>query len=212
MPLTKQQREDIKQCILECLSDKEFLSNLADKVTSTFQQHLDRLEERVSELERKSIDDQVRISELNLRLNKMEQYNKRKKLRLLGLKETAEEGLIDSVQEILVSKLKMNKVEITNCHRIGKKNIDQDRPRPVLIQFSSLSSKNEVFRNKRRLKGSKLLLFEELSRLNYELLKAAEEMVGRKEAWSFDGRIFIRWKGQKYVVRSTEDLKGIMKN
>lgn len=216
MPISKQQQENIKQCILECLSDKEFLSNLAikvaDKVTSTVQQHLDRLEERVRELEGKSIDNEVKISELNLRLNKMEQNGKRKQLRLLGLKETTEESLEDSVQEILVSKFKMEKSVISNCHRIGQKNISQDRPRPVVIKFTSVSSKNEVFRNKRNLKNSQLLLVEELSKLNYELLKSAKERVGRREVWSLDGRIFIKWKGKKHIVGSTEEMEGIIKS
>ncbi|KAK9891556.1 hypothetical protein WA026_015517 [Henosepilachna vigintioctopunctata] len=150
MPMTKSQRDDIKQCLLDCLSDKDFMSILADKV---------------SELQGQVAVNQKEIGNLKRKLNYFEQNQKLKHLRLYGLKEEENENLIERVQD-------------------------------TFSKFISINARRELFLQKKSLKGSAVVITEELAQLNYKLLQLAKGRVGPKDAWSREGDIFVKFRGK----------------
>ncbi|KAK9873159.1 hypothetical protein WA026_021392 [Henosepilachna vigintioctopunctata] len=154
MPMTKSQRDDIKQCLLDCLSDKDFMSILADKVAEVVgstlgDHHLSKLEGQVSELQGQVAVNQKEIGNLKRKLNYFEQNQKLKHLRLYGLKEEENENLIERVQDTFSKVMKIEKIPIENCYRVGMKNVKDQKPKPVLMQYISINARRELFLQKK---------------------------------------------------------------
>ena len=49
--------------------------------------------------------------------------------------------------------------DIDSCHRNGER--EAGKPRPIIVKFVSYRKRNEMFRNKRQLKGSGISIWEE---------------------------------------------------
>ncbi|KAK9892931.1 hypothetical protein WA026_022801 [Henosepilachna vigintioctopunctata] len=215
MPLTKGQRDEIKQCLLDCLTDKDFMLTLAEKVAevvgTTLGDHLAKLDGQVSELQGQVASNQEEIRELKMKLNYFEQNHKLKQLRLYGLREETDENLSKRVQETLSKVMKIGEIPIENCYRMKIRSNNDQKPRPLVIQFTSIKTRNEVFYRKKLLKGSALVITEELTKSNYELLQLGKVKFGMKDAWSREGKIFVKLKGKIHNVRSREDLEKLLK-
>ena len=69
------------------------------------------------------------------------------------------------------------------------------------IKFTRYDSRGEVFANKRKLKGSNVMITENLTVKRYELLKKCIAKLGKGNVWSYDGRITTK-KGDSYVVNA----------
>ena len=86
-------------------------------------------------------------------------------------------------------------------------------PRPIVVKFTSYQYRQEVIRNRRRLKGSRMAIMEQLTRKNQELLAKAKANSRIKDAWTRDGRIvaLIPATGGRFItrgIRHETDLPG----
>lgn len=209
MPLTKNQKEEIKQCLSECFADKTCISTLASTVANLISERLEKLEKKVTELNNKLNDSQSTLSELQQKFDNLEQYSKVKQIRLYGIEESKREKLTEKVQQTLGTRLEIDNLDIDSCYRIGKTNTDKKKARPVIINFASLKSRNDAFYNKKKLKGSNMVLVEELTKNKYILLQHVKQKFGNKNAWSKNGKIYADIKGKKLMVKSAEELEGM---
>ena len=64
-----------------------------------------------------------------------------------------------------------------------------------------------VFSSKRKLKGSPVLIMENLTARRVKLMQQAKAPVGHKQVWSLDGRLFAVKEGKKIRIKQEEDLK-----
>ncbi|KAG8243978.1 hypothetical protein J6590_032460 [Homalodisca vitripennis] len=64
------------------------------------------------------------------------------------------------------------------------------RPRPVLVKFTSYRQRREVYSNKKKFKGTKITIREDLTAARMETFKRATENVGPRSVWTLDGRGF----------------------
>ena len=83
----------------------------------------------------------------------------------------------------------MAKSDIEAAHRVGNRLSCQDRGRPIAVRFLS-RKKDEVLSNCRKLEGNKkkIATEEDLTSLNYKLLKEAKEHSAILDAWSSNGK------------------------
>ena len=72
-----------------------------------------------------------------------------------------------------------------------------------LLLFRGYDYRSEIFSNKRKLKGSGIMITENLTAQRYDLLKKCISKLGQGQVWSYDGRITTR-KGDSYVVINNE--------
>ncbi|XP_044752995.1 uncharacterized protein LOC123312565 [Coccinella septempunctata] len=209
MVLTTQQQKDVKDIIRESFNDKLILSTLAHTVANLV---IDKLDEKWNSLNEK-ID--IVEAELNVlreenvilreQLNHFDQQRRRKCIRLLGMEEQKGEDLSSVVKKTFCEKLKLQRgdVQIDLCHRVGS---DTMRKRPIIVHFSSLQSRNTVFKNKSKLKGTKLVIAEDLTKYNYSLLKRVMERIGGRDVWTSNGKIYAKFGSGKMLIRSDVDL------
>lgn len=100
----------------------------------------------------------------------------------------------------------LSREAINQCYRFGKKS--GDRPaRPIAVQFSNVWVRNEVFYNKKLLRGSRTLLTEMLTKETLHLYKQVRAV--NKSAWTFNGRIYVAYEGKRTLIGSQEDVDAL---
>ena len=89
--------------------------------------------------------------------------------------------------------------DIERSHRLGPKSL-QDvaadgnslgkrlKSRPMIVKFLSYRKRHEVFSAKKKLKGQKLAIVENLTRTRQRIFNVARETVGLKNSWTRMGK------------------------
>ena len=98
-------------------------------------------------------------------MEKMDMYQRRKNLKMLRVKEKSNFGNLPEeqiVKNVLKENLNIEEDMKFICHRLGRESQNTEKPRPILIKFSSEADRETVWRNKKMLKGSLIILKEDL--------------------------------------------------
>lgn len=158
-------------------------------------------------------DLKLRYDRLNLALDNNIQEAHMGKLLLYGVPEKDREDVIAEMSNTIKLKLNisLNETDVIACYRYGKKKTDNSFHRPIFIHFADLRKRGEVFSNKKRLKGTKLVVAELLSPLRYEIYKAAKQKVGGGRCWSNGGRVGFCWNGRAHHVTTMKHFLDICK-
>ena len=118
-----------------------------------------------------------------------------------------EENCIETVDDIFYSYLWLDvKNGIDKAHRMGAVHKGRN-PRPIIVRFTKHSTKEEVFRLKRYLKGSQLgIQHHEVEDLheNYSILKKVKELAKEQDSEAKIVGDKIRFRKTLYRI---EDLQ-----
>ncbi|GFN91146.1 hypothetical protein PoB_001765200 [Plakobranchus ocellatus] len=112
------------------------------------------------------------INELGLKVNELEQYGRRANVRVFGLRDKIDEtnaATMNAVTEIIRTKLnwsEFNPSQIDVAHRIGPYRNNADRS--VIVRFCSHTTATEMKRRRRNLKGTIVVLTEDLTPITLE--------------------------------------------
>ena len=123
--------------------------------------------------------------------NHNEQYSRRNNIRIFGIPQiTPDEDctkvVIDFVQHNL--ELDITSSDIIGAHRVGKKH--KYKPQAIIVKFLRKSTKHRVISNRYKLKGKGLVIVEDLTMRNLQLLNRAQNHDRIKSAWTSNGKIF----------------------
>lgn len=217
MVLTQQQTKDIKGLIQEsCNSD--WITTLTTKIKETilqeFNQQLQRLEAKIESLEKEVKSEKEKnhsLCENNMYLvDCLEQYGRRSNLRLYGVPETRQEDTENKVLQIFNEEmgLQITSDHIERCHRVGK--LNKKKPRSIIVKFLSYKQRKQVFQNKKKLKGQKITIKEDLTASRQALLHKVYEFINFKSVWSVDGTIFIKLNDKILSVQNEQDLQKLV--
>lgn len=124
-----------------------------------------------------------------------------------GIRENAN-NIFSEVLELFNNNLniQVNKHQIDSCYRLGKKGPDKRRPRPVIVRFCQRWVRDEIFFNKKKLKGSAFLITELLTSSNFALFKLAKSNFGNA-VWTFGGMVYVLGNdGTRKMVKTESDL------
>ena len=209
---------------LKVIND-EFNSKLADVVART-----DIIDVKVQgqEIEHEGLKREVEklsndVRNAGKQMDELEQYSRRNCLILTGIKEDSDPGREDTDEIILnVCNHKLG-IDITSVcldrtHRLGRKNSlessepsepSEPKPRPIIATFTNYHDRSDVFRNKAKLKQSGIVIYENLTSRRLSLLNAAKEILGVRNAWSLDGKIFAVKDGRKIRISDFDDLNNL---
>lgn len=95
---------------------------------------------------------------------------------------------------------------IDRSHRVGRVNSEINRPRPIIVKFVSYRARSLVFDNKSKLKGSGILLREDLTRRRVALYRQTVNTYGVKNVWTSDGRVMYVGEDGRRSVANLSDL------
>lgn len=210
MVLTQSQIRDIKliiqQTITELLTDKTFIEGIAVKVAETL---------NLQEIEKRTVDCEKQITELmevnktlQARMESFERYSKRNNLRIYGVREkvNGNEDIVDTLRR--ETKLQFEEEKIECAYRIGK--ATKEGNRAIFIKFKEQKHKMEIVAERKLLKGTQIIITEDLTKLKHEVLKDAVAKLGKKNVWCMNGKILYRNGNVKHSIRSMEDIEKLI--
>lgn len=187
------------------------------------------LEERVAQLEQTvTVSGPVSIDELRkdkrdakLWANENEQYSRRANIRIKGMVLPDE---CDYRQEV-VNFFKMK----LNIQNIGTQDIEAAHPvrsrrptstnttaregtsRPtepvILVCFCRKQQRDEVLRQRRILKGTRISIGEDLTTLNVQTMNRAKNNSAVSKTWSWNGKVYALLAGRKVVVKPYQPIQ-----
>ena len=131
----------------------------------------------------------------------LEQYSRRNCALLHGVPERKDEKtdnlFIKTIADHLGVGVKAR--DIDRSHRIGAKRTN-GTARPIIVKFARYNVRARVFKEKRKFKGTKLMLTESLTKRRVSLLNEARDRFGKENVWSSDGEILTSKDGKTYNV------------
>lgn len=221
MVLTQSQLSDIQividKSIKTILSDSEFLAAISVAVAKTVETNLkttfEDINANISSNSKKISTLELQYKELvreNIMqkdaMENLKQYSRRNNLRIFGLDEKDGECTDALVLQLLREKLNLQLETnvIDCCHRIGK------AKRHIIVKFTSYNVRRIVLQKRNLLKGTRIRIVEDLTKSRLDLLKCAEMHVTKKNTWSLDGNIWIKWNNQKQIIKSEEELQRLV--
>ena len=77
------------------------------------------------------------------------------------------------------------------------------------MKFKGYDSRDEVFKSKRLLKGSNIMITENLTSKRYDLLKKCIVKLGKGKVWTSDGRITTKVNGAYVVINNESELNNM---
>ena len=164
------------------------------------QQMIDSTMKRLSAVERRQ-DDLEQYSRSNcLVIHGCENVPKSKPGKYLEIENFVCNTLNEHLQ--LDSPLQANDLDI--AHPLPSK-----KGTPVIVKFIRRTQKNEVYRKKRLLKGTKMIITEFLTKRRLQLLEKARLEFKQCPVWSWKGEIFVFHNNKKKVIDDFIDITKI---
>jgi len=156
----------------------------------------EELSEQLSRTHRQIRDMSDKMATLTNNVNNLEQYTRKSNIRIFGVKEEEHENCSEKVVAILREKLNVDLQtdDIDATHRIGRKNVtgEKNRTRPIIVRLLRRFTKSTIMKNKNKLKGSGISMFDDLTAVNSQLLFHAKQHPGIESAWVFNGKVFAQ--------------------
>lgn len=213
MPLTREQINDIKVVVKDCMEelfrDDSFIERIGDIVTKSIEKKIDDvLKTHTACIERLKEENNI----LRDKMDSLEQYTRRNNIRIFGLIEEPNENLETKVLALCRDELGVDieLKDIDRVHRLGK--IDKSKSsRPIIIKFTNYGSKQNVMRSKSKLKtcAAKLFISEDLTKTKYELYRATQKRCGNRNVWCIDGEIKVKMRNKVFAIKSLHDLSTV---
>lgn len=201
--------DTVKRVLKDVLQDASILQVLATMIKDHILTELEKtINENTAVIEalKETINEKDKvINDLQVKLDDLEQYQRRQCLRVFGVEEGADEDT--DVKAIEIARkigVDLSIEDIDRSHRIGVRN--NDRPRPIIIKFVSYRKRSEVFHSKKNLKGSGVTIREDLTKMRHSLLKEAINKYGVRSVWTLDGVVIAKIGDQKRRITSSRDL------
>lgn len=207
-------------------SDDDSMEKLIEKICTNFANKLEaKIEARIGKLDAKldklcdSLNDIKRsvstnckaISDLQQRIDILDQNSKRNSIRICGIEELPDERLPAVVASFISNKLNVacEECDIDYTYRLESgRNGNTNTPGTIILNFVSNIKRNEVFLSKKQLKNTNYTVYEDLTPARYELLASAKKKHGNTKVWSAGGKIFY-WNNQlnkKILIKSKDEL------
>ena len=223
---TKPKRQTAHAQIMDSLSDpsselfKTLISTLSSHIKVAIDTHLAPHTAQIRHLTSTIREKDIVIENLEKRVDELEQYGRRNAVTISGIPENKDDNTDQIMLDITRDKLgiKLEAHEIGRSHRIpGGPPPRQDsafRPRPIVVKFISYNVRKRVYDARKNLKnhtpGGHIYINEHLTRTRSGLLYSCRSLVKgqkAKQAWSFDGRIFMKDFNDKIHLITCENDK-----
>lgn len=220
-PVTREITEEIKTIVdvalKEIWKDDKFIKSISDKISSeinsTLNKKLKVIEKDVSAVKseintikkefiayKTNCDSKVnelnsKITNYEEKLNKfddMEQELKKNNLWIFKLQEKDSEETKTEVITLLNNKMNLNlsSDDIDVCHRIGKR--DPGKTRGIFLQFSTFKMKRNIHNQKKLLKGTGVVIKEDLTKKRLLVLNEAIRRHTLANVWTENGTIMCK--------------------
>lgn len=125
-------------------------------------------------------------------LDKHEMASRRKVLLLHGIHDDTNISSTQTVLNVLSKHLKLTDIhaeDFVSCHRLGTPG---NKPRPILVRFSSFKHRSAVWSAKTCLRGTGITISEFLTKTRHDVFMSARKHFGMQQCWTIEGKISIQ--------------------
>ena len=178
----------------------------------TLESTVDTLESKVGRLEASNQKLQAQLTTVLDRSIKLESQSRRDNLVIDGISESDPEDCFEKVRHVFSQTMGIqdaDKIMITRCHRLGRKQPHSSRPRPMILKFHWFGDRQRVWAAKNKLKGKDLWISEdfpqeirERRRILTPIFKKARSL-GKQAFFNVDKLII---DGKSYCVDNLSTL------
>ncbi|KAK9696368.1 hypothetical protein QE152_g31950 [Popillia japonica] len=143
-----------------------------------------------------------------MKLEQLAQYTRINNLRVYGVKESPNEDVCKVFGDICREKLNVvvQPSDIDVIHRLKGK---EDGVRPIIVRFTSRIVKKKVFTSKSKLKGSKIVIKEDLTPHRNNLLKHLSKRAPPGTYWTYDCKILSKSKNKIFHINTIQDINDV---
>nr|CAH7720210.1 unnamed protein product [Callosobruchus chinensis] len=205
------------------MKDPTFLKSFADKVaeavTKNMNKKLQNLETQISTLDNKLMEsnnenktninkimdhiDKINKEKNSLitRCDKMDQDCRKNNLRIFNMVEEERENIPQKIVELVTLKW------VSPLQRIGQKT--EQKSRAIFLSLKGYVIRNKIFNNKKLLKGTRVVIKEDLTTLRVNLMSRVIVKTSLKSAWTSEGKIYVKYNGKICKIVSSNDFDKI---
>ncbi|KAB0800441.1 hypothetical protein PPYR_06181 [Photinus pyralis] len=199
---------------------KKHSDHLFEKVDEKFNQlhqsigdinlNIQSLQSKINAQDKVILDQNKQLIQLSNELDNFNQHYRRTSLVLYGVPEATNEDSDKIILAVAQNNLKvaLDINDLDRSHRLGKR--QGDKPRPIIFKLVSYRIRQLLFTNKSKLKGTSMVLRENLTEKRRMVLSEAAKKYGSRRVWTLDGKIFIsvgeNQSAKKYCVTTMEEL------
>ena len=213
MVLPRSDLDDIRALFASEMSRSDFhtkiINAIYSKIEEKFNEKIKKMDVRLNkaELEIKALNEEN--DRLIKTIDKHEQYSKRQNVRIFGIEKQANETnltLKSDVLDLFKNKMKISVTEndLKTVYRVKSKISVPDKPAAVVVQIDNNSVRASVFKQRKMLAKSKIIVREDLTQKTLSLLKAARNKFTSKNSWCVRGSVFVKCNN---IVHRVTDQK-----
>lgn len=192
----------LQKALDRVLTSAEFIEilckKISEKVSLKLREDLNSAKSEISIIKKQ-------LDEANRKIELLEQHSRKDNLRIYGLNENRSECTDEEVVKMCREKLKVELLPSDICvaHRLKAK---EDGIRPIIVRFTNRKAKKKVFANKSKLRGSKIIIREDLTPRKLSILREANKTLGFRAVWTNEGSIYTKSGNRIIEIKSSEDV------
>lgn len=174
-----------------------------------------KTKESIAQLKKEVLALHASTDNIKNELDKLKKQNNFKKLVFHGIPEKNQQNLFDDICDVATTYLNLDltKNDISSCARIGKNRSttnnqlqNQNKVRPVVVEFTTQWKRDDVFYAKKKFKNSGILVSEMLVKHQFDLFLKTREIY-KNNAWTNRGDIFVAINNKKVCIKNVNDLQ-----
>nr|CAI5827183.1 unnamed protein product [Callosobruchus analis] len=144
------------------------------------------------------------------KLDRLDQESKAANLRVFQVKEIPHENTRELIKQVFQSHMavKLTDKDIESCYRIGKK--DDGKNRSIFLKLADIEKKQDIYGRKKLLKGTGVVVKEDLTTKRLKLLTQAVERVGLRNTWTHKEDIFVNANGKVMIIKNQSDIASLV--
>ncbi|CAH1160301.1 unnamed protein product [Phaedon cochleariae] len=233
MVITREVREEIEsavnQAVSKSINSDTFIKTLTNNVTTAIIKTIDKklslleesvadlrntmkedkleLENKIKFLEKSLKDEEIENNKMKNIIDKIDQASRSTCLRMFNVPEKSKEDTREEVIKLIKTKMNLNilPADIQICYRIGNKN--NTKARGIYLKLNKNETKQNIYSKKKLLKGSNVVIKEDLTSTRLELLNEATSKYGLKHTWTHNGKIYANVNDKILLIRCKKDLE-----
>ena len=133
-------------------------------------------------------------------INELEQYSRRNSMRIFGIEKQTKEKLAETICKFSKQTLNIDLQPhfIDRCNPVS----NYLNRNAVLMKLVSHRHRQDTLKARRALKGSGIIIAEDITRTNYELLRKTQKHPKILNCWTTDGKVTA-------IIRSSDNKENV---